>query len=63
MSDIEEYKNNEHNAAMMAISNIAEEQYEKAMGFLADAIRAESAKNILLLQELRKAAEESESNV
>lgn len=63
MSGIEEYRNIEHDAAMMAIKDIADGQYEKAMGHLADAIQAKSAKSVLLVQELCKAAEESESNV
>jgi hypothetical protein len=63
MNDVEENQLTEHTAAMLAIKNITEGQYEKAIGYLADAIRAESTKHVLLMQELRKAAEESESNV
>lgn len=63
MNDVEESQLSEHNAAMLAIKSITEGNYEKAMERLAQAISAASAKHVLLMQELRKAAEESESNV
>ena len=59
MNDVEESQLSEHNAAMLAIKSITEGNYEKAIERLAEAIRAESTKHVLLMQELRKAADES----
>lgn len=63
MNDANYYKDSLHNNAMEAIRLIAEGDFDKAIDFLVKATQDQSVVNVLVLQELRKSADESGSNV